>query len=156
MAKEATLTKLLVPDDNKATEASDAHQRARKIVDLIFSYEPASPRRWRAIQRLWFELKPITRSREHRAAVYEAKEVASTLLDKKFGQSAATLNKGRVQETGKTVQHLRVLGLMPESLYGMLRRFDPLGLGIAKGQESQKMRVRLYNEFIEYKIPEHL
>lgn len=153
MAEAQTLSKLLVPGDTKAINATDKHKRARKIVDLIFSIDPGTPKRWRAIWRLWLTMKPITHYREHRLTIEENKIIRSNLIDKKHGKSMATIHKGRDWD-GKQVQHLNLLGNMPESLYDMLKRFDPLGLGLARGSESHRMKRQLYREFKEYKLPE--
>jgi hypothetical protein len=155
MDKTATKSHILIPGDKKAADASDRQKRARKIVDLIFSMEPGSARRWRATWQFWLHIPGAYY--EHLAVVHENKRIRATLLDKKFGQSAATLSKGgRDPSSGKQVQHLRMLGNMPESLYYWLKRMDPLGLGMATGKDAQAMKVRLYNEFREYKLPEKL
>jgi hypothetical protein len=157
MAKEPTSTMILIPGDKASAEATERHKRARNIVDLIFALDPATPARWRAIWRFWLTIKPITHYHEHLEAIHENKKIRASLHDPKFGQSAATLSKGgRDPSSGKQVQHLRLLGNMPESLHYWLKRLDPLGLGMATGTDNQKMRIKLYNEFSEYKIPEKL
>lgn len=131
------------------------HAAARRLVDRVFQLEPGTPKRWRAIQAVWLAVAPNMHGYQHREAVAEAAEVRATLFDKKFGQSEATLNHGRTKE-GKQVQHLIVLGVMPQSLSALLKKMDPFGLGMATGKENQKLRRKLYNEFKEYKIPEHV
>lgn len=145
--------------DKETIKKAQRHQQARKIVDLIFNLPPGSIQRWRAIESLWWRTAPRLRKLERAQAIDECNQIRKTLYDPRFGQSEATLNKGRIKtgkNRGKAVQKLRVIGNMPTSLHEMLRRFDPQGIGSAKGDEARKLKRKLYNEFREYKIPEEV
>lgn len=153
---------IIVPgSDPKANAKLEKHALARRLVDSIFdTTEPGTPKRWRAIEALWYATAPALRKFEKSEAMRETQAIKRSLTDPRFGRSDATMNKGRVRAKGKShgkhVQSLRVTGNMPESLYTMIRKFDPLGIGLAVGRAGIEMKRALYNEFVEYKIPEEL
>src|SRR3990167_813101 len=141
---------IILPSKDKKVKKSNAalvrHAQAHSMVDLIFAIPPGTPKRWRAIQRLYLSLSWQYRQ-AHVDAVRETKQARVTLLDPIHGKSRNTLAGGKDLKTGKHTQNLRMLGIMPEGLKDMLRRFDPLHLGIPTGRDAILQWRKVYKEF---------